>query len=238
MTPIHPDGVTLNDYVDDALPGAERAAVETHLTSCTECRGTVAGLRSVIAAASALEPTEPPRRTWMRIERELRARPVATRAPWRPWLAAAAVLALALATTFAGLKLAGVWPKPPAPGLTAVVPASDAEAIQAELTLALQHYQNAVAGLERIASDGKGSLDPQTASTLEKNLAVVDQAISESRAALKAQPDSEPAQQSLLESFKSKIALLQDTVALINEMRKGNDAGAGRLVTGLKQKGT
>jgi hypothetical protein len=139
--------------------------------------------------------------------------------------------------TFAGLKVAGVWPKPPAPGVAAVAPASDAEAVQAELVLALQHYQNAVAGLERIASAGKGSLDPQTAATLEKNLAVVDQAISESRAALKAQPDSEPAQTSLLESFKSKIALLQDTVALINEMRKGNDAGTG-LVTGLKQKGT
>ena len=48
----------------------------------------------------------------------------------------------------------------------------------------------------------------------------------------------EPAQTSLLESFKSKIALLQDTVALINEMRKGNDAGSTGLVTGLKQKGT
>jgi hypothetical protein len=51
------------------------------------------------------------------------------------------------------------------------------------------------------------------------------------------QPDSEPAQQSLLESFKTKVALLQDTVALINEMRKGNEAGAARIVSGLKPKG-
>jgi anti-sigma factor RsiW len=235
MTPIHPDGVTLNDYVDDALPPQERTAVDTHLATCASCREIIAGLRSVIAAASSLKPVDPPNRAWTRIERELRIRPVGTRAPWWPWLATAAALALA---TAGGLRLAGVWPKPPASGVAAVVPASDAEAIQAELSLAMQHYQNAVAGLERIASDGKGSLDPQTAATLEKNLAVVDQAISESRAALKAQPDSEPAQQSLLESFKSKIALLQDTVALINEMRKGNEAGAGGLVTGLKQKGT
>jgi len=235
MTLIHPDGVTLNDYVDDALPSQERTAVDAHLATCAACREIVAGLRSVIAAASALRPVDPPSRTWTRIERELRVRPAGTRAPWWPWLAAAAALALA---TAGGLRLAGVWPKPPVSDVAAVVPASDAEAIQAELSLAMQHYQNAVAGLERIASDGKGSLDPQTAATLEKNLAVVDQAISESRAALKAQPDSEPAQQSLLESFKSKIALLQDTVALINEMRKGNDAGAGGLVTGLKQKGT
>jgi len=235
MTLIHPDGVTLNDYVDDALPVQERTAVDTHLATCASCREIVVGLRSVIAAASALKPVDPPSRTWTRIERELRIRPVGTRAPWWPWLAAAAALALA---TAGGLRLSGVWPKPPAPGVATVVPASDAEAVQAEVLAALQHYQNAVAGLERIASSEKGTLDPQTVATLEKNLAVVDQAISESRAALKAQPDSEPAQQSLLESFKSKIALLQDTVALINEMRKGNDAGAGGLVTGLKQKGT
>ena len=65
---------------------------------------------------------------------------------------------------------------------------------------------------------------------------MIDQAITESRAALQAQPNSEPAQQSLLESFKTKIALLQDTVALINEMRKGNDAGAAKIVSGLKEK--
>jgi hypothetical protein len=51
------------------------------------------------------------------------------------------------------------------------------------------------------------------------------------------QPASEPAQQSLMQNFKTKIALLQDTVALINEMRKGNEAGAARIVSGLKQKG-
>jgi hypothetical protein len=236
MTPNHPDGVTLDDYVDDALPAAERAAVDGHLTTCAECRDLVAGLRSVIAAVSALEPVEPPSTAWARIERTIRAESPRTRAPRWPWLAAAAVLVLA---TFAGLKLAGVWQPAPTAGLTAVAPATDAEAIQTELMLAEQHYQNAITGLERIASAEKGSLDPQTASTLEKSLAVVDQAIGESRAALRAQPASEPAQQSLLESFKAKIALLQDTVALINEMRKGNEAGGdSRRVTGLKQKGT
>jgi len=80
--------------------------------------------------------------------------------------------------------------------------------------------------------------DPRTAATLQKNLAVIDQAISESRAAVRAQPANEPAQQSLIEGFKTKIGLLQDTVALINEMRKGNEAGAARIASGLKQKGT
>ena len=233
MTAIHPDGVTLNDYVDEALPAKERETVDAHLSTCAECRELVAGLRSVLMAVSALKPVEPPRAAWARIEKTIRSENTKTRAPRWPWLAAAAVLVLA---TFGGLKLAGVW-RPPSPSPAAIVPASDAEAVEAELLQAEQHYQNAITGLERIARDEKGSLDPQTASTLEKNLSVVDQAISESRAALKSQPGSEPAQQSLLENFKTKIALLQDTVGLINEMRKSNEAGAARLVPGLKQKG-
>ena len=109
--------------------------------------------------------------------------------------------------------------------------------VEAELREAESHYENAIKGLEQIASAEQSELDPKTASTLQKNLAVIDQAISESRAAVRAQPANEPAQQSLIENFKTKIGLLQDTVALINEMRKGNEAGAARIVSGLKDKG-
>jgi hypothetical protein len=112
-----------------------------------------------------------------------------------------------------------------------------AEAIESELRLAESHYENAIKGLEQAAQSDQDALDPRTAATLQKNLAVIDQAINESRAAMREQPSSEPAKQSLIENFKTKIALLQDTVALINEMRKGNQAGAARIVSGLKQKG-
>jgi hypothetical protein len=112
-----------------------------------------------------------------------------------------------------------------------------AESVESELRLAESHYENAIKGLEQITKADDQSLDPKTAATLQNNLAVIDQAISESRAAIRSQPANEPAQQSLIENFKTKIALLQDTVALINEMRKGNEAGAARIVSGLKQKG-
>jgi len=115
--------------------------------------------------------------------------------------------------------------------------AASAAVVEAELRAAEAHYDKAIKGLETIAKAEQGALDPNTAATLQKNLAVIDQAISESRAAVVAQPSSEPARESLLESFRTKLALLQDTVALINEMRKGNEAGAARVVSGLKQKG-
>jgi anti-sigma factor RsiW len=159
---------------------------------------------------------------------------------WLAGLAAAAVLVLA---TVVGLRYlpgrhAGTptATRPVASGAQASA-SEAAQSVESELRLAESHYENAIKGLEQIASAEQNELDPRTAATLQKNLAVIDQAISESRAAVRSEPASEPAQQSLIENFKTKIALLQDTVALINEMRKGNETGAARIVSGLKEKG-
>jgi anti-sigma factor RsiW len=231
MITAHPDGVTLSDFVDGTLAPGARADVDAHLATCRECRAVVDDLRHVQSAVRQLAPLEPPRDAWPRVERAMRAIGASRRPSRWPWLAAAAALVL---VALGGAKLADVRRHPAAPADTAST--SDvptAQSVEAELRLAEQHYQKAIVGLEQIANAEKGSLDPQIASTLEKNLAVVDQAISESRAALKSQPTSEPAQTSLLESFKAKIALLQDTVALINDMRKvsGGSAAAGVSAT-------
>ena len=154
-------------------------------------------------------------------------------------LAAAAALVLATAVGMRYAPAGRTDAPSAASGTTAAITADEAaQSIESELRQAEGHYENAIKGLEAIASSEQSALDPRTAATLQKNLAVIDQAISESRAAVRAQPASEPAQQSLIEGFKTKIGLLQDTVALINEMRKGNETGAARIASGLKQKGT
>jgi len=167
------------------------------------------------------------------------SRTIGSRSSVLLWLAAAAALVLA---TYVGVRYSpsrgGAPTTANEPGAGATVAAGDAaQSVEAELREASAHYENAIKGLEQIANAEQSALDPRTAATLQKNLAVIDQAISESRAAVRSQPSSEPAQQSLIESFKAKIGLLQDTVALINEMRKGNEAGAARIVSGLKEKG-
>ena len=151
---------------------------------------------------------------------------------WPLAIAALVVAALGIAV-FVGLRIG----RQQRPDRTAVGAegAPSAQSVEAELQQAEEHYQKAIAGLEQIASANSGAFDAATAAALQKNLSIVDQAISESRAALRAQPNSEPAQASLLDSFKAKLALLQDTVSLINEMRKGDDAAAARIVTGLKR---
>jgi anti-sigma factor RsiW len=148
-------------------------------------------------------------------------------------LAAAAALVLATsATVYYATRPAAPGPhtEPTAahPG-----PVETVQSIEAELELAEQHYSRAIAGLEKVAQDGQGVLDEQTAAVLAKNNAILDQAINDSRAALKTQPSSEVARASLFEALQRKVALLRDTISLINEMRKGDQGGTARVVGNL-----
>ena len=246
---MHPNELVINDYVDNALPASERAEMERHLATCAACRALVDDLREIARAAKTLEPLEPPARVWPRIATsigELQPPAVAPNSSYWKWLAAAAVLVLA---TIIGMRFNPLSKRPTPQArqsasdtsgrTTAAAPngGDTARTVETELRQAEEHYDKAITGLEQIANANQSAFDPGTAATLHKNLAVIDQAISESRAAVHAQPNSEPAQQSLLENFRTKIAVLQDTVALINEMRKGNEAGAARIVSGLKEKG-
>ncbi len=260
---MHPNETAIHDYVDDLLDPRGRADLERHLEGCAECRRLVGDLREIRNAVAGIknEPREPPVRAWARLERAIRleSESRSTHDPQRrggsrtaptvslrslSWLAAAAVLILATVVGLqfrAGRRAAGT-PSSGASSATSATTSSistreAAQTVEAELRAAEEHYTKAITGLEQITKSEQGALDPGTSATLQKNLAVIDQAISESRAALRTQPASEPAQESLVENFKAKIGLLQDTVALINEMRKGNDAGAARIVSGLKPKG-
>jgi hypothetical protein len=119
------------------------------------------------------------------------------------------------------------------------------QSVESEFRLAEQHYQNAIGKLEQAArldapqaasqSADDQIIDPQTAAMLQKNLQVIDQAIAESRAALRSEPQSAPARDSLFDALRRKVALLQDTIALMNEMRKGNSAGAAQIIDGANK---
>jgi CHASE3 domain sensor protein len=95
--------------------------------------------------------------------------------------------------------------------------------------------QTGIAKLEEAAKADEAVMDPQTAAMLKKNLEMIDQAIAESRAALKTEPQSTIARDSLFNALRRKVALLQDAVALMNEMRKGDAAGAAQVIEGINK---
>lgn len=57
----------LSAYLDDALPAAERSAVDSHLTTCGDCRARLAELRSVASLIGALSDPVPSRRLVPRV---------------------------------------------------------------------------------------------------------------------------------------------------------------------------
>jgi anti-sigma factor RsiW len=228
----------IGELVDGTLDGAPRHDLEAHLASCPSCARLVEELLVVRRAARGLAEMTPPADALGRLTAAIAAEPrpgaARGRAKWLVGLAAAAVLALAVAG-------AALWQPAarPAPSVARVDPATATSAellgsVEAEFAQAEKHLETAVAGLEVLAKD-RQALDPTVAADLQKSLHVIDQAIGESRAALKTQPLSTEAQESLFEAFRSKIALLQDTISLINEVRKGNQAEAARIADGMNK---
>ena len=234
----------IGELVDGTLAGEPRRDLAAHLRTCDACTALVSELTRIREAAGSLERLEPPAASWPRIQARARLG-ARRRSPVRGWLplAAAAALLLLVAAGYLLRQPAREQASVSAPAPTAAAQdqaaaasvdeqAELASSVEAKLRLAEQHYQEAIRDLEKLAQD-RETLDPQVAAALQKNLQVVDQAIDESRAALRTEPESEPAQQSLFDAFRTKVTLLQDTIALINEMRKGNQAEAARIAEGL-----
>jgi len=232
----------LVDFVDGRLDPAELRNVERHLEACDNCSALVTDLRTIRAAAFMLDRHEPAPEAWTRLRAAVAAEPapkarllaMPSRANWPVWLGAAA--ALVLATVIGLLPLMSREANPNEDAAAAAgEPEISVESVAAEFEAAEKHYQKAIDDLQTIANKDTGELDPQVAAVLQKNLSVIDQAIGESRAALKSQPASTNAQDGLFDALRTKVALLQTTVELINEMRKGNQAEAGRKFQTLSQ---
>ncbi|MBA3269313.1 MAG: zf-HC2 domain-containing protein [Acidobacteria bacterium] len=234
------------EFVDGSLDPARQRELERHVEGCAACRALVADLKSIQAAAFTLDRVDLPAHLLPQLKARLAEHPLPasrrlvafprSRPALAAWMAAAAALLLVTAAGIFSLMRSTDTHRDEATTHVGATDAGDVVAtVQAELAAAEGHYNKAIEGLEQIARSESGALDPQVAGVLQKNLQVIDQAIGESRAALQSQPASPDAQESLFDAMRSKVALLQQTVELINEMRKGNQAEAGRLIQGLNQ---
>ena len=226
----------IGDYIDGTMDAAQRASLESHLTTCASCQAVVADFTVIRAASLSLEPQVPPPHVWRKLSAAIEAEPKPLLGFgtqwWRTFAPVAAMAVLVGSLTWTAAQLTVVPSEP----LAQLVPATPNEpaSILAEYQVAERNLTNTIEGLERIATD-RTALDMETADVLKANLTVLDGAIGESREALKKEPENDVAQESLFEALRNKVALLQDTIALINEMRKGNQEGAARIVSGLNQ---
>jgi anti-sigma factor RsiW len=230
----------LGAYIDGALTAEDRADVARHLDQCAECRGLVRDLERLRGAARSLGPIRPPDHNRLENAGQVHAstapaaRPAAAparrRVVWQ-WGSLAAARVLVTMAAYAVVRAPPEAVPPGNAGQDAAV-----KAVADELKLAMQHYENAITQLEALTKNNNGAIDPAIAATLQKNLEVVDKAITESRVALTNNPESEPARESLFEALRRKVGVLQATVSLMNQMRQGNPAGAAESAAGLGRK--
>jgi hypothetical protein len=242
----------LHDQIDGTLDPVLARDLQGHLDACASCRGFAADLAAIARAAESLEPIDPPDHVWLQIagqwRREQHGGPGrGTSSAARPrvavfhWLAAAAVLTVAAGggwIAWRAVDETGAEPGPRAGSvlLERAVPTSGSnasadvlvETAKSDLEAAEELYTRAIAGLEQAASQQKTSLAPEVAAVIDKNIEVLDQAIGQSRAAVQAQPASVEARESLFEALRKKVALLQNTIALVSEISRGQ-AGTARL---------
>lgn len=229
----------LSEYLDGHLPADEARRMEAHLESCASCRETLEELRTVVARARALEDRVPPRDLWPGIEAELRggadggesadvvelstARRSRSAAVRRvvlsvPQLAAAAVALLLLggaATWAAAPTLRGNPGQDGAAarggdagGAISAVSAGWADGADPETA-------REMAALEETLALHRDRLDPNTVRIVEKNLAIIDRAIRESRAALAVDPGNPFLEEHLEGTVERRLDYLREATRLL-----------------------
>ena len=194
MTGPHMDA-KLNEYVDGTLAARDRASVEAHLAECARCRAAVAELRRLVAEARDLPRSiEPSRDLWAAIETRIvqRATWNVQRRWWRGALAAAAVLVIALGV-YRLLPPSAAHDRPVGQGWAGV---------QAD-------FDRASDDLSRVLAAERERLRPETVALLERNLAVIDAAIAESRDALARDPANAELRRFFAAAARQKVELLR-----------------------------
>jgi anti-sigma factor RsiW len=193
----------LDAWLDGELDPAEAAEVADHVTTCTNCRAEADAIRSILTEARALPRSLPPaRELWAGIEQRVGGtRPDGGQHPAdfglrslrSPWTRLAAAILLMLL----GATLGMLWERRSAPADVA-----SAQARYAAVSAALA---------SRLAAD-PGTLTPGTRMVVERNLAIIDQAIGEAETALAADPGNTALEQMLVARYAQRLALLHHAI--------------------------
>jgi hypothetical protein len=198
-------GDLLDDTAGTTVDAAVRAECGRHRATCPACAALLADVRAITAAAATLPPPAPSQDLWHAIAARLETpvvsmdrapSPKRAALPWRR-MAAAAVLLMSVSAGATWM----VARRAPAPAPVAVrhAPAVALDSL----------YGREIAVLRDAADGALGQLDSATAAVVRRNLAIIDQAIRESRAALAADPQSGFLLEQLDHAYGRKVGLLR-----------------------------
>lgn len=210
----------LSEYLDGELTSADRAALEAHLETCTDCAAVLDDIRRVVDRARMAEEHLPRRDLWPGIASRIGATPAATPRIGRRWsfslpqLAAAAIFLM----TLSGVAVWLLRSTALAPGgetIATVVPPGGAPVAINARNSASQSYAAAIADLERVLAGGREQLDTTTVRVIEQNLAAIDQAIAQAQRALLADPANLYLNTHLAETMRRKLDLLRQAAILV-----------------------
>jgi anti-sigma factor RsiW len=221
----------LSEYLDgEDLSARDRAEIDAHLETCSQCQTTLAELQAVAARAASLPDTAPTVDLWAGVAARLApstvlpfARPRHRRFSFTlPQLVAAGLALMVLSGGLvwviqlndprASLPPAVAETEPPAGALAEFDVA--APVARSSAAFADPNYDQAVADLEQVLETGRSRLDAETVRILEDNLRAIDQAIEQSRKALRSDPNSVYLNNHFAASRNRKLALLRRASAL------------------------
>ena len=215
-------------YLERELSDADRDWMERHRADCVRCDTLVGDVDALVAQASALPPISPSRDLWSGIAERLDAPvvPLYSRTPAASqpaaasqssrrsvsirWFAIAATVLVTVSSAVtwriargrveaAAIVAANERAMDSAANAAALIPVANASDV----------YEQEITALRTIVNERFGELDSATVTVLQRNLAIIDKAIADSRAALAKHPNSRVLSSSLDRALESKLALMR-----------------------------
>jgi hypothetical protein len=183
------------DAADGSLDPTRMAIAEAHMTECAECREDVAHLRTLLVRVkhgTAAAPSD----AWPEIRARLvRGKSAPARFP--QWALIAIAASIAMFFAWRGLSRA---------------PSAERRDSQVELTAisdSTKAYQEQIADLQADLQLTRAMMRTETASAIDRDLKICDQAIAELNEAAKRDPNNLAIRQLLADSYRRKLDVLK-----------------------------
>lgn len=197
---MHLTEIQINDFADGSLSADELRLAQQHVQTCAECSAEVDAVRALVLSVNGLPRSIEPARDlrpqlWTQVDRR-------SLWSWRYQLVAAAMVLIAISSIVTATIVGGRESEP-------IGVAGIDQTVAVDLVGLERQYSTEVEDLQRVLRRNREQLAPETVRILEENLAIIDAAIGEARAALERDPQSAMLGELLRSAYQRKLDLLK-----------------------------